>query len=90
MKQVAIIPRTQCDIVDEVSDCIACLEKSRVQVYAAHRGQGYAVLWAAESAISTAAQILRDAGFEASQLTRTRFLELTQRPVLDQDIGLRN
>jgi hypothetical protein len=76
MKQVVIIPRQQRDIVDELSDCIACLEKSEIHVYAAHRGQDYAVLWADDPAISTGVQILRNAGFKTSQLTRTRSLKL--------------
>ncbi len=81
MKQVAIISREQRDIVRELSDSIACLENSGIQVYATRRGHGYAVLWAEDRAISEDAQVLRNAGFEAAPLTRTRSFKLGHRPV---------
>ena len=81
MKQVAIIPQEQRDIYRELSDSIACLENSGIQVYATHRGQGYAVLWAEDRAISRGMQVLRNAGFAAAPLTRTRSVELGHRPV---------
>ena len=80
MKQVAILPREQRDIARELSDCIACLEKSGIHVYAAHRGPGYAILWAEDPAISRGTQVLRNAGFEAAPFTRTRSLKLGHRP----------
>jgi hypothetical protein len=75
MKQLAIIPRDQRDIVQELEGCIERLQKSGIQVYATHRGQGYGVLWAEGSAFST----LTNAGFKAAPLTRTRSLKLGQR-----------
>jgi hypothetical protein len=72
MKRVAIIPRDQHDIAHEVSDCIACLENIGIQVYATHRGEGYAVLWAEDPIISSGARVLRNAGFEAAPLNYTR------------------
>jgi len=79
MKQVAIIHREQRDIAHELSDCIACLENSGIQVYATHRGQEYAALWAEDPAMSRGTQVLRNAGFEAVPLTRTRSLKLGHR-----------
>ena len=61
------IPRDQRDIVQELEGCIERLQKSGIQVYATHRGQGYGVLWAEGSAFST----LTNAGFKAAPLTRT-------------------
>jgi hypothetical protein len=76
MTQLAIIPRQQRDIARELSDCISCLENSGIHVYAIHRGQGYGVLWAENSAIARGDQVLRNAGFKAAPLTRTRSLKI--------------
>jgi len=76
MTQLAIIPREQCDIACELSDCISCLKNSGIHVYAIHRGQGYAVLWTENSVILSGDQVLRNAGFKAAPLTRTRSLKI--------------
>ena len=76
MKQLAIIPRDQCDIAHELEGCIERLEGSGIQVYATHRGQGYGILWAEGSAFSA----LTSAGFKVAPLTRTRSFKLGQRP----------
>jgi hypothetical protein len=77
MKPFAIIPRDQRDIAQELEGCIERLEKSGIQVYVAHRGQGYGVLWAEGSAFSA----LTNAGFKAAPLTRTRSLKSGHQPV---------
>ena len=66
MKQLAIIPRDQRDIVHELEGCIERLEDSGIQVYATHRGQGYGILWAEDSAFS----VLTCDGFKVAPLTR--------------------
>jgi len=81
MGQVAIISRQQHDIESELRECVACLENTGIPVYVTHRGQGYAVLWADNQVISRGVQVLRNAGFEAAPLTRTRSLKLGHRPV---------
>jgi hypothetical protein len=77
MKQLAIIPREQRNIVHELEDCIERLENSGIQVYATHRGQGYGILWAEGSAFS----VLTNRGFKVAPVTRTRSLKLRHRPV---------
>jgi hypothetical protein len=79
MKLVAIVPRAQRDIARELSDCIACLENSGIQVFATHRGHGYAVVWAEDPVIPRGVQVLRNAGFEAAPLTRTRSTKIDHR-----------
>ena len=87
MTQLAIIPRKQHDIARELSECLECveclecLENSGIRVYATHRAQGYTVLWAEDPVISIGTQVLRNAGFEAAPLTRTRSLKLVHRPL---------
>lgn len=76
MEQLAIIPWKQHDIAHELSGCIACLEYSGIQVYAMHRGQGYGVLWAENSA----SELLWNAGFLAAPLTHPRSAKLGHRP----------
>ena len=80
MKQVAIISRQEHDIESELRECVACLENTGIPVYVTHRGQGYAVLWADNRVIARGVQVLRNAGFEAAPLTRTRSLKLGHRP----------
>ena len=81
MKQVAIISRQEHDIESELRECVVCLENTGIRVYVIHRGQGYAVLWADNRVISSGVQVLRNAGFEAAPLSRTRSLKLGHRPV---------
>jgi hypothetical protein len=71
MKQLAIIPRDQRDIVHELDGCTGHLQYSGIRVYATHRGQGYGVLWAEDSA----SPVLTDAGFKVAPLTHTRSLK---------------
>jgi len=66
MKQLAIIPRDQRDINQELEGCVERLEHSRIKVYVSHRGHGYGILWAEDSAFS----VLTSAGFNVAPLTR--------------------
>jgi hypothetical protein len=77
MKQLAIIPRDQRDIVAELVGCKERLEDSGIQVYATHCGRGYGILWAEGSAFS----VLTNAGFKVAPLTRTRSVKIRHLPV---------
>ena len=66
MKQLAIIPRDQRDIIQELEGCVDRLEHSRIKVFVSHRGHGYGILWAEDSAFS----VLTSAGFNVAPLTR--------------------
>jgi hypothetical protein len=77
MKQLAIIPRDQRDIVAELVGCKERLEDSGIQVYATHCGRGYGILWAEGSAFS----VLTNAGFKVAPVTRTRSVKIRHRPV---------
>lgn len=66
MKQLAIIPRDQRDVIHELEGCIERLEHSGIQVYASRRGHGYGILWAEGSAFP----VLTSAGFKVAPLTR--------------------
>jgi hypothetical protein len=77
MKQLAIIPRDQRDIVAELVGCKERLEDSGIQVYATHCGRGYGILWAEGSAFS----VLTNAGFKVAPVTRTRSLKSGHQPV---------
>jgi hypothetical protein len=72
MKQLAIVSQEENDIERKLSDCLEYLENAGVWVYAIHRGQGYAVIWADEHLSDRTTQLLRDAGFDAAPLTYNR------------------
>jgi hypothetical protein len=77
MKQLAIIPRDQRDIVAELEDCRERLENSGIQVYGTLCGRGYGILWAEGSAFS----VLANAGFQVAPVTRTRWAQIRTRTV---------
>jgi hypothetical protein len=76
MEQVAIVSREKHNIDRELSDCVAYLEKTGVMVYATRRLEGCAIVWADNAVISRGVEVLRNAGFGAAPLKRTRSVKL--------------
>src|ERR1700757_773331 len=79
MGQLALIAQEQDNIEPILSECVKCLESAGVWVYASYRGRGYAVIWADDELLDQATEVLINAGFDATQLTRGRAPQIRTR-----------
>ncbi len=71
MGQISIIAGEGREIGPELIRCIACLRKSGIHARSALAERASVVIWIDHEKISTAVEVLRNSGFEASALTES-------------------